>query len=223
MLEKITDMLAFAKPVRVIARPDSLLIRDHRPTWIVLLAGVGFVILLVGFVSYLLSADVGLDSMGMWFAGAITVGLLVVAFRGSLFETYYFDKTTNSYRFVRRSIHKSDVIEGGLGQFRAVRVHEYVEKNAQGHSSSRYVVSLLQDGPTLGGAYDQPLRDDRPFLSTHAYRHADRRSRSFSTFRFTIQAMIDRITPRDPIRCRRCGQGVEGCGCRPRRMPGSAK
>ena len=169
MIQKITDMLAFLVPVKVIRRPDSLLIRDHRPTWIVLLAVVGFVVLLVGLFSYLLSADLGIDSMGMWFAGAIIVGLLLLAFRGSLFETYYFDKTTNGYRFVRRSIHKSDVIEGGLDQFRAVRVHEYIEENAEGHSSSRYVVSLLQDGLTFGGGYDQPLRDDRPFLGTHAY------------------------------------------------------
>lgn len=167
MIGKIMDMFAFLVPVKVIRRPDSLLIRDHRPTWIVLLAAAGFVILLIGFISYLLSADAGVDSMGMLFVGGITIGLLLLAFRGSLFETYYFDKTTNSYRFVRRSIHKGDVIEGGLDQFRAVRVHEHIERSSEGNTH-RYVVSLLQDGLTLGGGYDQPLRDDRPFLGTHA-------------------------------------------------------
>lgn len=167
MFEKIKDMIVFLVPVKVIARPDSLLVRDNRPTWVVLLAVVGFVILLIGFLSYLLSGDAGVDSMGMWFTGALTLGLFLLAFRGSLFETYAFDKTTNSYRFVRRSIHKSDVIEGGLDQFRAVRVHEHIDRSSRGNDR-RYVVSLLQDGPTLGGGYDQPLRDDRPFLGTHA-------------------------------------------------------
>ena len=167
MFEKIKDMLAFLVPVKVIKRPDSLLVRDHRPTWAVALALVGFVVFAIGFVSFLLSADVGIDSMGTWMTGGFTLACVVVAFRGTLFETYYFDKTRCSYQFVRRYIYKRDVIEGGLDQLRAVRVHEHIERGSEGNTR-RYVVSLLQDGLTLGGGYDQPLRDDRPFFGTHA-------------------------------------------------------
>ena len=167
MIDKIRDMLAFAMPVRVIRRADSLVVRDHRPTWVGFLAVVGFVVFAVAFVSYLLSADVGIDSTGMWMTGVFTLGCLVVAIRGPVFESYYFDKTTNSYAFVRRYVHKCDVIEGGMDQFRAVRVHEHIEHDAEGHTSRRYAVSLLQDGMTLGGGYEQPLREDRPILGTH--------------------------------------------------------
>ena len=180
MIEKIRDMLAFAVPVRVIRRVDSLEVRDHRPTWAGFLAALGFVVFSIGFVSYLLSADVGVDSMGTWMTGAFTIGCLVVAFRGPIFESYYFDKTTNSYAFVRRYIYKRDVIEGGLDQFRAVRVHEHIEDDAEGRSSRRYAVSLLQDGMTLGGGYEQPLREDRPVLGTH--RSAMRIGSAIATF-----------------------------------------
>ncbi|MEQ1761653.1 MAG: hypothetical protein ABL984_00775 [Pyrinomonadaceae bacterium] len=168
MIEKIRDMLAFVVPVRVIRRADSLEVRDHRPTWAGFLAAVGFVVFAVAFVSYLLSTDIGIDSMGMWMTGVFTLGCLVVAFRGPIFESYYFDKTTNSYAFVRRYIYKRDVIEGGLDQFRAVRVHKHIEHDGERNTSWRYAVSLLQDGMTLGGGYEQPLREDRPILGTHA-------------------------------------------------------
>lgn len=169
MIEKIKDMLAFAIPIRTIARPDSLVVRDNRPTWPVFLGLLGFVVFLIGFVSQLLGVDFGIDSMGMWITGAFTLGCLVMAFRGPISESYYFDRPTNSYAFVRRYIHKRDMIEGGLDQFRAVRVHKYIEQDSEGRPSSRYAVSLLQDGMTFGGAYDQPLREDRPVLGTHGY------------------------------------------------------
>jgi hypothetical protein len=180
MIEKIRDMLAYAVPVKIVKRPDSLVVRDHRPTWAGFLAAVGFVVFAVAFVSYLLSADIGIDSMGMWMTGVFTLGCLVVAFRGPIFESYYFDRATNSYAFVRRYIYKRDVIEGGLDQFRAVRVHEHIERDGDGNTTRRYAVSLLQDGMTLGGAYEQPLREDRPVLGTHA--NATRIGLAIATF-----------------------------------------
>ena len=42
MLDKIYDMLTFAVPLRVIERPDGLVVRDYRPTWLMALGVGGF-------------------------------------------------------------------------------------------------------------------------------------------------------------------------------------
>lgn len=167
MIQTAKNLLSFITPVRIIERPDRLIIEDFRPTWPMFLAMVGVLVFSVAFVSFLLNAEIGIDSFGMWSTGLATLGCLAFGFRGTLREVYYFDKTNDSYAFVRRFIHKKEVIEGSLSQFRGVRVHTEIRSNAEGHRSERHVISLLQDGMLLGGAHEQRIREGTPILNFH--------------------------------------------------------
>jgi hypothetical protein len=168
MLDTISDLLRFVTPLRIIKRLDSLVIQDYRPTWAMFLGLIGSLVFAAAFISFLLSVDIGVDSFGMWSTGLMTLGCLVYALRGTLREVYYFDKTSGAYAFVRQFLYKKEVIEGGLSQFRAVRVHMEIRLDGDGHTSPRYIISLLQDGMLLGGAHEQPLREQTPILNSHA-------------------------------------------------------
>lgn len=118
MFEKVYDMLSVAVPVRVIERPESLTIMDYRPTWVMALAGGGFMVMLGLFVFFAINLEhVGYDPFPLFAFGLLAAGCLIFALRGSLREVYYFDKSTDSYRFVRRFVHRKEVIEGSLDQF----------------------------------------------------------------------------------------------------------
>lgn len=161
-------MFSFIRPIRVIERPERLIVQDYRPTWAMFLCLAGFVVFGIAFVGFVLDVDTGIDSFGMWAAGIASLVCFALSFRGTIREVYYFDKTTDSYAFVRQFIHRKEVIEGGLGQFRAVRVHKEIRTDGERNRSTRYIVSLLQDGMLLGGAHEQPLRDPTPILNWHA-------------------------------------------------------
>jgi len=166
MIGKLRDMIAFAMPVQIIARPDSLVIKDYRPTWLLLFGLTGFVMLGVALLLFLIGVKFSVDSMGLWALLFLATAFVVFGLKGTLREVYYFDKPSDSYRFERQFLYKKDVIEGGLGQFRAVRVH--LEDRQDENSHPLYKISLLQDGMTLGGSPEQPLRETPALLNTHS-------------------------------------------------------
>lgn len=168
MIDKIKDMFSFIRPIRIIERPERLIVQDYRPTWAMFLCLAGFVVFGIAFVGFILDVDTGIDSFGMWAAGIASLACFALSFRGTIREVYYFDKTTDSYAFVRQFIHKKETIEGGLSQFRAVRVHREIRSGGDTTRSYRYIVNLLQDGMVLGGAHEQPLREETPILNWHA-------------------------------------------------------
>ena len=167
-------MFSFLVPLRIIELPETLIIEDRRPTVVMLLCVGGFLLFLTIFV--FLAFRVGFfDSFGLWAAGIFGIGCLALSFRGTLREVYYFDKTTDSYAFVRQFIHRKEVIEGTLSQFRGVRVHTHV-----GEESETYSVVLLQDGMFLTGVTEQTLREETPMLNS--YSNEERIASSISRF-----------------------------------------
>ena len=161
MIEKILDMIAFAKPLRIIERPDKLVIQDYRPTWWMVLCFAGFLFFAGMFVTFLIKIDIGVNSVGLWGTGLFSVGLLVFAFRGTIREVYYFDRTTDSYAFVRQFIHRKEVIEGAMSQFTGAYV-----KTVTDDESKSYFVMLRQDGMFLTGVSEQTLREVPPILNS---------------------------------------------------------
>lgn len=166
MINTVKNMIAFAMPVRIIARPESLVIKDHRPTWLLLFGLTGFVMWVVALMLFVIGVRFSLDSMGLWAFLLLATAFVVFGIKGTLREVYYFDKPSDSYRFERQFLYKKDVIEGGLGQFRAVRVH--LEEGQDDSSNPLYKISLLQDGMTLGGSYEQPLRGTPALMNLHS-------------------------------------------------------
>lgn len=167
MLDKVSDMFGFINPIRIIERPDRLIIQDYRPTFYMFLAMVGFLIFSLSFLLFFLGIY-EVDSFGVWSTLVLSVVCLGVSLRGTLREVYYFDKTTDSYAFVRQFLYKKDVIEGGLSQFRGIRVHVEIQSDANGYDTRKYLVNLLQDGMLLGGSPEQTLRPETPILNFHA-------------------------------------------------------
>jgi len=166
MIEKVREMLAFAMHVRIIDRPESLVIKDYRPTWLLLFGLTGVLMLGVAVVLFLLGVEFRLDSAGMWALLLLATAFVVFGVKGTLREVYYFDRKSDSYRFERQFLYKKDVIEGSLGQFRAVRVHLEVGQDENSHQL--YKVSLLQDGLTLGGSSEEPLRGTPAIMNSHS-------------------------------------------------------
>lgn len=52
MLDKVSDMFGFINPIRIIERPDRLIIQDYRPTFYMFLAMVGFLIFSLSFLLF---------------------------------------------------------------------------------------------------------------------------------------------------------------------------
>ena len=160
-IEKIRDMVAFAVPLRIIARPERLIIEDYRPTWMMLLAGGGFLVFAVLFVSFLVGTVIGADSFGLWAMLIMSLVCLAGAVRGTIREVYVFDRTAGSYAFVRQFIHRKEVIEGALTQFTGARVETHTHED-----SKSYTVVLRQEGMFLTGVSEQTLRDEIPILNS---------------------------------------------------------
>lgn len=168
IFEKVEDqllrwlgMFGPFSPLWIIRRPDSLTIIDHRPTLAMFLTTVGFLVFGSSFILYFLSVG-STDSFGFWFIGLFTVGCGLLSFRGTLREAYYFDGTNGSYVFVRRFIHRKEVIEGAISQFTGA----YVRTESDDDSDSYYVV-LKQEGMFLTGVSEQILRETCPIFNTH--------------------------------------------------------
>lgn len=157
----IGDRFAFFVPLRIIRRPESLTILDYRPTFTMFVTVVGFVILAVSFVLIYLNVDSAISS-GLWAIGAPAAVSVFFMFRGTIREVYYFDKTTDSYAFIRQFIHRKEVIEGAMSQFTGASV-----KTERNDETECYYVILNQDGMFLTGVGEQTLREEVPMFNTY--------------------------------------------------------
>ena len=147
-------------PLWIIRRPESLTILDYRPTWLMFLAVAGFVGFAASFVFFFFKIGI-VDSFGFWAIGLFAIVCLAFSFRGTIREAYYFDKTTDSYRFVRQFIHRKEVIDGAISQFTGAYV-----KTQENDESESYFVMLKQDGMFLTGVTEQTLREVVPIFNS---------------------------------------------------------
>lgn len=158
--EQISDRFAFIAPLWIIRRPESLTIQDYRPTLTMFLTLVGFAILGVSFVLLFFKVDRA-ASLGLWAIGTPFAVSAIFLFRGTIREVYYFEKTTDSYSFVRQFIHRREVIEGSMSQFTGAYV------KAEGNDESEYYyVILQQEGMFLTGVTEQTLREEVPMFNS---------------------------------------------------------
>ena len=156
----IWDRFAFLIPLRIIRRPETLTILDYRPTFFMFLTAAGFVVLAVSFVLLFFKINTA-DSFGLWATGIFAAVCLVLSFRGTIREVYYFDKTTDSYAFVRQFIHRREMIEGAMSQFSGAYV-----KTQTNDDSESYFVMLKQEGMFLTGVSEQTLREEVPIFNS---------------------------------------------------------
>ena len=156
----ITDRFGFIFPLRIIKRPETLTILDYRPTFSMFLTVAGLVVLAVSFVLLFFKIDNAIVS-GLWVIAIPLLIGVVFLFRGTIREVYYFDRTKDSYVFVRQFIHRREVIEGALSQFTGA----YVKTETNDESESYFVV-LKQEGMFLTGANEQNLRDELPIFNS---------------------------------------------------------
>ncbi len=164
----IGDRFGFLVPLWIARRPESLIIMDYRPTVLGFFAAVGFVVLTVLFFLFLFIWDSG-DALGLWLTGIPALLCLAITLKGSIREAYYFDKTKDSYAFVRQFIYRREVIEGSLSQFTGAYVKTETNYNSESNGTSKsYFVVLQQEGMFLTGVTEQTLREEAPMFNTHA-------------------------------------------------------
>ncbi|HVF48338.1 MAG TPA: hypothetical protein VNA17_12290 [Pyrinomonadaceae bacterium] len=156
----IADKLGFWAPILVIRRPESLTIIDYRPTGLMFLTALGF-LAFAGLFIFLLFKVGSYDYFGLWVIAGVAVICFALLFWGTIREVYSFDKTTDSYAFVRQFIHRKDVIEGSLGQFTGAYV-----QTQQNDDSESYFVVLRQEGMFLTGVTEQTLREAVPLFNS---------------------------------------------------------
>lgn len=157
---QISGRFGFIAPVWVIDRPESLTIVDYRPTLLMFLTAAGFVGLTVLFFLFLFWFRQP-DSYGLWLTGIPALVCLGLLFRGTLRETYYFDRTADKYAFVRQFVYRREVIEGALSQFTGAYV-----KTVTNDDSKSYFVVLQQEGMFLTGVAEQHLREEVPIFNS---------------------------------------------------------
>ena len=152
--------LGFIIPLQIIQRPESLTIFDYRPTIMMFLAGLTLAVLAVlsGILLYYSGPEI---STGLVMLGLVAAPCLFFLFRGTIREVYYFDRTTDSYTFIRQFIHRREVIEGAMSQFTGA----YVKTVADDESESYFVV-LKQEGMFLTGVSEQNLREEVPMFNS---------------------------------------------------------
>jgi hypothetical protein len=159
--EKVKHMVNWLVGVRIITRPDQLIIDDRRPTWAMLLSMIGVVVFSVMFgMKFFFGDAVGVDSFGLWFLAVAALVCIGLAFRGTLRELYVFDRPSDTYHFARQMLYKKDVIEGTLSQFRGVGVRTDVVDDKVIHS-----VVFRQTGVLFGSSSEQPIRESKPALN----------------------------------------------------------
>lgn len=156
----IWDRVGSIIPLWVISRPESLTIIDYRPTFTMFLTFSGFVVLAISFVLLFFKVDSAVSS-GLWAIGIPAAACVIFLFRGTIRETYYFNRTTDSYAFVRQFIHRREVIEGAMSQFTGAYVKTQVNED-----SNTYFVTLKQEGMFLTGVSEQALREDVPIFNS---------------------------------------------------------
>lgn len=164
----IGDRFAFLVPLWIARRPDSLIIMDYRPTVLGFFAAIGFVVLTVLFFLFLFlwKRD---DSIGLWLTGIPALVCLAISLKGTIREAYYFDRSKDSYAFVRQFIYRREVIEGSLSQFTGAYVKTETNYNSESSGASKsYFVVLQQEGMFLTGVSEQTLREEVPIFNTYA-------------------------------------------------------
>ena len=163
----VGDRFGFLVPLWIARRPESLIIMDYRPTVLGFLAAMGFVVLTVLFFLFLFVWEMP-DSYGLWFTGIPALVCLAITIKGTIREVYYFDRTKDSYAFVRQFIYRREVIEGSLSQFTGAYVKTETHYNTQSDSNSTaFFVVLQQEGMFLTGVSEQRLREEAPMFNTH--------------------------------------------------------
>ena len=160
-IDKIRDMIAFAAPLRIIARPERLVIQDYRPTMMMLLAGLGIFVFAGLLIWMLVQFGTGIGAFSIGVLALFAISCLAVAIlKGTIREVYVFDRTAGSYAFVRQFLHRKEVIEGDLSQFTGARVETHTHED-----SKSYTVVLRQEGMFLTGVSEQSLREDVPIFN----------------------------------------------------------
>jgi len=158
--EAVVDRISVIFPLFIIRQPERLIIQDYRPTLTMFLTAVGVLILGVSFVLLFFGADIAILS-GLWTIAVPFVVLGFLLFKGTIREVYCFDKSTDTYTFVRQFIHRKEVIEGALSQFKSVYV-----KTETNEDSETYYVILKQEGMFLTGVNEQTLREEVPVFNS---------------------------------------------------------
>jgi hypothetical protein len=156
----IGDRFESLVPLQIVNRGETLTIVDYRPTLIMFLTVMGFLILLVAFILVFFGIDrsAGIALVGL---GASWAVCAIFLFKGTIREIYFFDKGTDSYTFVRQFIHRKELLTGSLGQFTGAYV-----KTVSGDDSSSYFVTLKQEGMFLTGVDEQTLREEVPMFNS---------------------------------------------------------
>ena len=167
-MEIYRNVIDYLFGVYIYDRDGLLVIEDRRPTAGIFISLVG----IAGIVVFLLvSAAFSLVGLGfdLWsgigaFAGLIATFTVMFLFSlgGTLREVYTFDKANDTYRFTRRGIFKSDVLEGSASQFCGVRIDKRTSDE-----DSVYMVTLLLGGMLFGQSEAQPLREDPPIFNSY--------------------------------------------------------
>ena len=158
--EMISESLGSLIPLWIIRRPETLSILDYRPTFVMAATVLGFVVLAASFVLLFFKIDRG-ASLALVALGAPAAACVFLVFRGTIREVYYFDKTKDSYAFVRQFIHRKEVIEGAMSQFTGAYV-----KTETNDDSKTYFVILKQEGMFLTGVSEQTLREEVPIFNS---------------------------------------------------------
>ena len=167
-METYRNIIDYLFGVYIDDRGNLLVIEDRRPTAgifisIVGMAGIALFILISSALNLI---GLGIDlwsSLGA-FAGLIATFAILFLFSlgGTFREVYIFDKAKDTYRFTRRGILKSDVLEGSASQFCGVRIDK---RNSD--DDSVYMVTLLLDGMLFGQPGTQTLREDPPVFNSY--------------------------------------------------------
>jgi len=158
--EAVVDRFSVIFPLFIVRQPERLIIQDYRPTLTMFLTAVGVLILGVSFVLLFFGADIAILS-GLWTIAVPFIVLGFLLFKGTIREVYCFDKSTDTYTFVRQFIHRKEVIEGALSQFKSVYV-----KTETNEDSETYYVILKQEGMFLTGVTEQTLREEVPVFNS---------------------------------------------------------
>lgn len=162
--ERLSDLIwerfGFLAPVWVVKRPETLTIVDYRPTLMMFLSVAGFLFFGAAFIFLFIKFGM-IDSFGFWAVALIAAVFFILSFRGTIRETYFFDKTKASYAFVRQFIHRKEVIEGAMSQFTGAYV-----KTERSDDTDCYYVILKQEGMFLTGANEQILREELPIFNS---------------------------------------------------------
>ena len=179
----IDQILGYIVPLRIIRREETLAIFDYRPTALMFFTGAGFLFFGGSFVLYLLyfgAEDLFILSV---------IGLIAIAcggffiLKGTIREVYHFDRKMGTYTFIRRFVHRREVIEGDVSQFtgafvKTVRNSDFVDGESESES---YFVVLQQEGMFRTGETEQTLRSNVPIFNSY-----DRELRIATTIRAFI-------------------------------------